>query len=84
MSLVSGWGQHEFGEWSTVLKFTYVPIYPYNECEGLYCSITKNMTCSFNSSDGDVGTGDTGGPLIVSGIKVDAKKEKKIDKYSLK
>ena len=35
----------------------------------------------YGSLGGDVCTGDTGGPLIVSGIKGDAKK---IDKYSLK
>ena len=85
---VSGWGFHEFGESSTILKYTNVPIYSYKECKeydiyDIY-DITKNKVCSFNSSGGDVCTGDTGGPLIVSGIKVDAKKNKKIDKYSPK
>ena len=67
MGWVSGWGFHEFGEWSTTLKYTYVHIFPYNECKQ-YMNITENMFCSFVSVDGDVCTGDAGGPLMMTGI----------------
>jgi len=66
---VSGWGKNESGEWSTTLKFTNVHINAYNECKLYRQNITENMVCSFgDGGNGDVCTGDIGGPLVVSGM----------------